>query len=37
MQVDTSRVEDEIAAPTPMLLIEAARRTDERQSEAPAL
>jgi hypothetical protein len=35
-QADTSDLEDEIAAPTPMLLIEAARRTDERQSEAPA-
>ena len=32
---DVSGIEDEISAPTPMLLIEAARRTDE-QSEAQA-
>jgi hypothetical protein len=34
-QADTSHLEDEIAAPTMMLLIEAARRTDE-QNEAQA-
>ena len=28
-QTDVNGVEDEISAPTPMLLIEAARRTDE--------
>ena len=35
-QTDASQVEDEIGAPTTMLLIEAARRADEQQSEAPA-
>ena len=35
-QTDVSHVEDEIGAPTPMLLIEAARRTDEKQNEARA-
>jgi hypothetical protein len=33
-QADVSRIEDEIGASTPMLLIEAARRTDEQQHEA---
>jgi hypothetical protein len=28
-QTDVNGIEDEISAPTPMLLIEAARRTDE--------
>jgi len=32
-QTDASHLEDEIGAPTTMLLIEAARRTDERQSD----
>jgi hypothetical protein len=35
-QTDASQIEDEIGAPTPMLLIEAARRTDERQNDAQA-
>jgi hypothetical protein len=33
MQTEGIRIEDEIGAPTAMLLIEAARRTDEQQSE----
>jgi hypothetical protein len=33
-QTDVSDVEDEIGAPTAMLLIEAARRTDEQHGEA---
>ncbi|HEV3032974.1 MAG TPA: DUF4388 domain-containing protein [Polyangia bacterium] len=33
-QTDVSHIEDEIGASTAMLLIEAARRTDELQSEA---
>jgi hypothetical protein len=35
-QTDVSHIEDEIGAPTPMLLIEAARRADEQQNEAQA-
>jgi hypothetical protein len=35
-QTDVSHVEDEIAAPTTMLLIEAARRTDEQRSDSQA-
>jgi hypothetical protein len=35
-QADASRIEDEIGAPTPMLLIEAARRSDEQHSESQA-
>jgi Domain of unknown function (DUF4388) len=35
-QTDVSHIEDEIGAPTPMLLIEADRRTDEQQNEAQA-
>ena len=35
-QTDVSHVEDEIGAPTPMLLIEAARRADELQNDASA-
>jgi hypothetical protein len=35
-QSDASEIEDEIGAPTAMLLIEAARRSDERQSDAQA-
>jgi hypothetical protein len=35
-QGDVSHVEDEIGASTAMLLIEAARRTDEQQNEAQA-
>ena len=34
-QTAPSPLEDEIGAPTPMLLIEAARRTDEQQNAAP--
>jgi two-component system OmpR family response regulator len=34
IQTDASHIEDEIGASTPMLLIEAARRTDEQQNEA---
>jgi len=33
-QSNLSHLEDEIGASTPMLLIEAARRTDEQQNEA---
>ena len=33
-QTNVSQLEDEIGASTPMLLIEAARRTDEQQNEA---
>ena len=35
-QTDVSHIEDEIGAPTPMLLIEAARRTDEQKNGAQA-
>jgi two-component system OmpR family response regulator len=35
-QTDVSQIEDEIDAPTPMLLIEAARRTDELKNGAQA-
>ncbi|HVU50172.1 MAG TPA: DUF4388 domain-containing protein [Polyangia bacterium] len=35
-QTDAGDLEDEIGAPTAMLLIEAARRADEQQSDARA-
>jgi two-component system OmpR family response regulator len=34
-QLDVDHIADEIAAPTTMLLIEAARRTDELEATAP--
>jgi hypothetical protein len=34
-QLDVENIGDEIAAPTTMLLIEAARRTDELEAAAP--
>jgi hypothetical protein len=36
IQTNVSHLEDEIGASTPMLLIEAARRTDEQQNQAHA-